>query len=261
MKFCPKCRSFYDDESLAFCLADGVPLIKLNSSNELWEEGSKAVETSRQIIQKQTRRQKFKRISRILITTVMMILVISVIAMNIYIYTLPNEEEKVENIAPSPTKETPINVDVTPLPTASVTATPTPKKTATPIVEDEEDEEIKVKTTDEVLQCSAGEKIQIQTNIKSKFYEQWRSNLMKSEGQYKYLFSNLNKTPFAETGVYLDFTKEKISVLPNSDCSKASGRFSFQWLARPISGYKLIQTSLGGNKSFRCKKIAGNWNC
>lgn len=121
MKHCPKCQSFYEDANLAFCLADGIPLVEINQSNALWNEGTKAVSHSRQIIAKQMRTQKLIRISKLLVTVLIMIMVISVVAMRIYIYTNP-PEKKAEIITSDASAETLPSI----VAQASVSRTPKP---------------------------------------------------------------------------------------------------------------------------------------
>lgn len=140
MKYCPKCRSFYDDASLAFCLADGIPLVEINESDSLWNEGSNAIETSRKIVIKQVRRQKFAKISRILVMMMLIAMAITVVAMNIYVNIPTKKDEIVANISPTPTIMPTVaptsrtNTEQTPLPTISPTQTPSPTETLTETV-------------------------------------------------------------------------------------------------------------------------------
>ncbi len=144
MKYCPKCRSFYEDANLAFCLADGIPLVEMKQSDALWNEGAEAVSHSRQVFRQQMRKEKLIRISKLLVTVLIMILVISVVAMKIYINLPTKPDEKAQNISPSPTISPKIEPTIqitdeqTPLPTvspnetASPTLTPTPTPSVTP---------------------------------------------------------------------------------------------------------------------------------
>jgi len=43
IRTCPKCGGFYADKSLAFCLADGSPLIALVPGNADWHKGSSVI--------------------------------------------------------------------------------------------------------------------------------------------------------------------------------------------------------------------------
>lgn len=253
MKFCPKCRSFYDDESLAFCRTDGVPLVKLNQSNELWAEGRSAVETSRQIIQKQTRRQKLKRISRVLITTVMMIMVISVVAMNIYIYTPPKEKEKVENITPSATiepsvspkpAETPIVIN-SPSPTVSPsprpTISPSPTKSATP--------EITPTPTKTPIICSTKQEEAVIRNFNVSI---WRNKILPEKSAV--LAKNL-KTPAVRADAELGLTEVSAQVSP--DCKQAAVFVKYKWTISQINHPPI---PIEGNRTFSCRK-EGIWKC
>lgn len=254
MKFCPKCRSFYDDESLAFCLADGIPLVKLNESDELWTEGSKAVETSRIIIQKQTRRQQLRRISRILITTLIIIMVISVIAMNIYVYTPSSEDEKVENITPTSTIEpnntpellstpnlisTPVSTITTlPAPTISRSPTkpPTPKFSPT--------------VTNSPTSCSP----QNEEAIIRKFNVSiWRNKILPEKPVV--LEKNL-KEHAVRADAELGFV-EQIRVKVSFDCKTATVFVPYIWTILPTARAPF---SVTGNRTFSCNKN-GSWKC
>ncbi len=254
MKFCPKCQSFYDDESLAFCLADGIPLVKLNQSDELWSEGSNAVENSRQIHQKQIRRQKLKRFSRILITTVMIIMVISVIAMNIYIYTPPSEDEKVENITPTPTIEpsispellstpnvisTPVST-ITPLP--NTTISPTPTKSPTP--------KLSPTVTNSPAICSPQKEEAIIRNFNISI---WRKKILPEKPVVleKYL-----KEHAVRAEADLGFV-EQISVKVSSDCKTATVFVPYVWTILPTARAPF---PVKGNRTFSCNKD-GSWKC
>ena len=266
MKFCPKCRSFYDDAGLAFCLADGIPLVEINQSNALWAEGNEAVSTSRRIIENQTRRQKLKRISRILITTVMIILVISVIAMNIYLNFPTNEDEKAKNITPSPTKEMPVIVEATPSPTSRATATPTPKTKSSLIDEDDEEDDKKDDDKDDQPQCSKYDEESIRTIISGKYFAQWQTAVTKKSEAGRKEFANKNNAPVERTKSERTSQSEKIKVLEK--CKKATVEFTYSFRFEATvrdEATGVIRTKVENfpvNMTSACTSItATNWQC
>lgn len=95
MRHCPKCRSFYDDEQLRFCLQDGVPLVDVNQSDELWREGTDFVRDAQRRLVHRIRVERLKRTVSILITTVLVIMVVSVITMKTWIY-LSEPDKKID---------------------------------------------------------------------------------------------------------------------------------------------------------------------
>lgn len=141
MRSCLKCRAFYDDEALKFCLNDGVPLVEISQSDELWEQGSDALRETYSIIRRQTLRQNLKKMLMTAVTTILVTMVISVITLNSWIYLNPPEEETARNKLPPPTPEsnpqsTPqLESTLTPSPTAESTTESTPSPTLSPTPE------------------------------------------------------------------------------------------------------------------------------
>ena len=97
MKYCPKCRDYYEDEFLRFCLKDGVPLSSVSQLTEQWNQGKEIIRQTQKRIQKEIRRQKLKRILIMLITTILVMMVVSVMALQTWIYTHPNEVAEIKS--------------------------------------------------------------------------------------------------------------------------------------------------------------------
>ncbi|HMS41295.1 MAG TPA: hypothetical protein PKE69_13780 [Pyrinomonadaceae bacterium] len=276
MKFCPKCRSFYDDAGLAFCFADGIPLVEINQSNALWNDGNRAVETSRRIIQKQTRRQKITRISRILIMSVMMILVISVIAMNIYINLPPKTDEKVVNILPSPTISPTVEPTAqtiieqipspttsptesispspipSPTPTVSPTTTETPSPTKTPTITPKPTTPIP--PGDPCIPQFANER-PILLNRNASFF---LSSIERERGEIIQEYQRKHRKPATA-----ELTLSNTNALYRS-CFKADVIVSYFWTIIPQSAVGAVKeqniTLPTKQKSFSCQKSNG-WSC
>jgi hypothetical protein len=72
IRTCPKCGAYYADVQLAFCFADGAPLVDVDPSSEQWREGSRSVQDKTA----QLRKQRWWRVWRTLalsgLTTVLL---------------------------------------------------------------------------------------------------------------------------------------------------------------------------------------------
>ena len=77
MRACPKCGAYYADDSLAFCLSDGTPLVNVNPSSERWNEGSQVIKQKAERLRKQKRTLKWRWIVASAITALMLTLAIA----------------------------------------------------------------------------------------------------------------------------------------------------------------------------------------
>lgn len=109
------CGEFYADDSLAFCLADGAPLVRVEAGSEIWTEGARVVSRREQALRQRTRRLKRWRVVTTVTTMLVTTMVVCVVAVNSYIYLAPRPPEVAQG---APAKE--------PTPRANVLATPTP---------------------------------------------------------------------------------------------------------------------------------------
>ena len=62
IRTCPKCRAFYADEALAFCLADGWPLLDVAPDSQSWQEAVQAIEEKTQSLRKHRHRLRLRRV-------------------------------------------------------------------------------------------------------------------------------------------------------------------------------------------------------
>lgn len=62
MRICPKCGAYYADAHLAFCLADGTPLVKVEPGSEKWNQGNRVLEEKATRLNQQRRRVRWRRI-------------------------------------------------------------------------------------------------------------------------------------------------------------------------------------------------------
>lgn len=77
IRTCPKCRAYYADEALAFCLADGWPLLSVAPDSERWQEAVRAIEEKTQSLRKHRHKLILRRVVLGGITTLIMATVIS----------------------------------------------------------------------------------------------------------------------------------------------------------------------------------------
>jgi hypothetical protein len=63
MRFCPKCSDYYRDASLAFCLADGTPLVSVDPGGQNWSEGVRVIAKKAKALGKQRRRWMWRRVT------------------------------------------------------------------------------------------------------------------------------------------------------------------------------------------------------
>ena len=88
MRLCPKCGDFYADESLAFCLADGAPLVGVDANSERWTEGSRVIEQKKNALKKKIRRLKWVRVSSVITMLIVTMAVYGLVAKR-YVYLVP----------------------------------------------------------------------------------------------------------------------------------------------------------------------------
>ncbi len=294
MKYCPKCRSFYDDANLAFCQTDGVPLIRLNQSSELWTEGTEAIKTTREIAGKQFRIQKLKRFAKILVTTLITTLVIIETVRIIDFNPPTNEVEKAENIKPSES--------VAPFPAINVQASVSPTNTKTNsnntngggncncnnncnvnrasncncntnCNDDRNICDCNISCNSNKMsnsckkECDCPEKcvpdeIEILQSINEQNYEIWKKAIVADEEQKikREFMNDLNIPPDFkdEVVVELNFTKKQIELSDESDCLKATVTLNYSW---KLIGFPRIKQPTvkpkekkGKNENYSCTR-------
>ncbi|HXQ69040.1 MAG TPA: carboxypeptidase-like regulatory domain-containing protein [Pyrinomonadaceae bacterium] len=77
IRTCPKCGAYYADESLAFCFADGMPLLSVAPDSETWQEGLRAIEEKTQSLRKHQRNLRLRRVVLGGVTTLILATVLS----------------------------------------------------------------------------------------------------------------------------------------------------------------------------------------
>jgi hypothetical protein len=77
LRVCPKCGDYYADAQLAFCFADGAPLISVDPSSDKWSEGSRTIEEKARAIKKSRRRLRWKRVLASAVTLLIATMILS----------------------------------------------------------------------------------------------------------------------------------------------------------------------------------------
>lgn len=239
MKFCPKCRSFYDDEGLVFCQTDGIPLVKLNQSSELWREGTEAIQATREIVHKEIRLQKLKKIAKVSVTIVITMLVITERVRNTDFDSPTGTVEKANNSSPVPIVK-------------SVESNVAPKKIKT-IVNNSVNSNVNNPKCEESA---------VILSVKNNNFEKWNDELKSQENLEKEKFSKVhNDIPVAEIIMTLNFTEDNIKVVPSSDCLSATATVNYSWTVEEMPKYKIVEKNIPRELlSHNCRKNSG-WKC
>ncbi len=281
MRMCLKCRMFYDDK-VKFCLNDGVPLLNLDRTHDLWEKGTKALRETQKTVTRQIRKQSIKTTISTTVTTILTVMVISVVALNSYVYLnpeAPETEQPVMRAALLPSTEpTPAE---SPSPSQTPTPTPTPSPTVTP---DTVDKGLGSNTNDNTNHntnhntssntsgnnsngnsnsnannngngnnsssvCSAQEKESSVTAI----YVRYFNNVWMKEIQR---IKEIKDKPYGAIGqLSVDGTRATIRLSEN--CKQASIRIPYHGMANPQGN----GASYSGVITATCINNGGNWSC
>lgn len=133
IRTCPKCGDYYADTSLAFCLADGTPLVNVDQLDKSWNEGTRVIEEKGNVLRRQQRRLKWRRVSMSAMTVLMTTMVVCVVTINSLIHLKPKRGE-VDVAKPLTLAAVPVDSSTPATPEEPV-LTPTPQPTVTPTLE------------------------------------------------------------------------------------------------------------------------------
>jgi hypothetical protein len=114
MRICPKCSGYSADDSLAFCLADGTPLIGVDPNSETWSEGSRALKEKENGLRKRKRKMKWRLV---LMSGMTVLIATMVVSRSVTVETVPAKET-----VPKKT-----GLTITPISDSHPVATPSPK--------------------------------------------------------------------------------------------------------------------------------------
>jgi hypothetical protein len=265
IRTCPKCRAYYADALLAFCLADGTPLVNVSPSSENWREGARVIEERSSALQKKTRKMKWRRAFMSAMTAVIATVVVCVVAINGLIYLRPQAEaddpvtpltQAASPIDPS----APIDPVVSPTPVVTkvkpVTArTPVPSLSPTPTPPP---------------QCAAADKSREERSIVERYGATWRRNI---EGEGRQIIAALmpagagvqdgprnadGLTGFAKPEVTLG-SIEYETRLTQACAASVTARYVWQ-VRRNVNGHIEV-SGIKKEKRFACVKSGESWRC
>lgn len=146
MRVCPRCGDYYADAQLAFCVADGTPLVNVDPRDEKSNEGSRVVAEKAKRLSNRKRKLWMRRIGLGALTTLILALVM---ARSYTVETTtpvvsptpspsPSSSPTVFQFAaspsPTPSPSPSPSASPSPSPSASPTASPSPSPSPTPIV-------------------------------------------------------------------------------------------------------------------------------
>jgi hypothetical protein len=96
LRNCPKCGDYYADNLLAFCLADGTPLVNVDPHGKSWSEGKRVVEEKENALRKQKRGRKWRRVGLSAATMLVATMLVCVMVVNSsYVYLEPEPDKGV----------------------------------------------------------------------------------------------------------------------------------------------------------------------
>jgi hypothetical protein len=269
---CPRCGDYYTEAALAFCLADGTPLVSVDPNSERWSEGSRIIEHKEKALRKQRQRQQWWRVSSVMTMLIVTMVAYGVVAKR-YIYLVPAPASPAPPPTPSPSplrskslSPTPspspsllpsptIVIRETPTPTIVVSQTPTPtiviKQTPTPTMQTPTPR-IVIKETPTTPECSESDRSHAKETILSRYRETWQRRIESERNKIIAQFSDGPVRASAELGP----VEYETAIL--NQCTVASVRARYVW--RVYSPVKPI-TSVPREKRFTCVRVVGAWLC
>lgn len=278
IRTCPKCRDFYADDSLLFCLADGTPLVAVEPRDELWSEAQRAVEEKENARRKKERRLKWRRVTLSSMTVMIVVAVIFVVTVNGIIYLKPQTEDESAR-AESSTPAVPDSPDVSfipgkpspqqqpeawsrpsPSPTSTVitkpTPTPTPRTilsatpTPTPLVDSTPSEPAQTATCTE-----AYKRLEMEAIVKS-FGAAWRRSI---EGERERVIAET--TQGVRQGVEASLGALEYTSSFFKECKASVVTVRYAWQLRINVNGTVRVVSVPKERRFACMKIGGAWLC
>lgn len=282
IRTCPKCGDCYADALLAFCLADGTPLVNVEPLSESWREGSRFIEEKEKALKKQKRRLKWRRVFVSAMTMLIAIMVVLVVAVNSFIYLKPGQEEVspdkpstparapeglIASVAPGtpggPT-QTPDKTTLTAKPTPAATPTRSnvntnPKVNNNANVKPDTNTNVhininanshtNVNTDTFPTVCSDADKGRERNIIIERYGAAWRRSI---ESDRREIIARAGP---AGAGARLGSTGYEIRFLKG--CNQASVTLRYEWHAdTPVGALNVPK-----ERRFVCGKIQGVWIC
>jgi hypothetical protein len=276
MLLCPKCGDYYADGSLAFCLADGTPLVSVEPNGESWSQGSRIIEQKENALRKHKRRLKWRRVSSVLTMLIITMTVYAIVAKR-YIYLVPPPSPSpTPSWSPSPMiaiketptpavviKETPtptIVIKVTPTPVIAIKVTPTPviviKETPTPTIVIKETTTPTPTPTPTPKACSDADEGRDEQIIRS-YLPTWRRNIQGERA--KIIAENVPEGARSTEAILREIELQVTFLIP---CKSAAITAGYEWqVSYSLIGAPPKTKIVSRKRTIACGKVFGMWVC
>jgi len=269
IRTCPKCGDYYADALLAFCLADGTPLVNVDTRSESWSEGTRVIEEKENALRTQKRKLKWRRVVMRAMTTLIATMVVCVVAVNSFIYLKPKPEEVVLNKPSTPettsveatdstTPNAPDEPASTPSPTLEAESPATPIPSQTPILI-----RTPTPTPTPTPVCSDAEKSRARESIIRRFKSLWQNSI---ERDHNEILARAMKMGIGNVEPTLVPIKPKLEF--SKTCERADVTVNYEWRLTPrfnglpnFNGLPRAEVSMKGTKSFICNRTGEAWHC
>jgi hypothetical protein len=274
IRTCPKCGDYYLDELLAFCPADGTPLVVVAPHGESWREGSRVIEAKERRLREERRRLKWRRVLLRAMTLLLVTMVVIVLTVNGLIYLNPQPEEVAEETpsedkptlgpapagslvpstrgkparatsprpTPSPTPGV-VQVKTTPAHDTGPEPTPTPMPTPTP-------------TPTPLPACSEADKSRELRTIINRYGEKWRRSI---EGERQKIIAENVRGGAERAEASLGPLEYESAFLKGCGMLLVTARYAWQVSSNPNGTLNVV--SVPKRKRFTCAKTLGIWLC
>jgi hypothetical protein len=278
MRTCPQCLDFYADELLLFCLSDGTPLVGVDPQSEQWSEGQRVIEEKDNVLGRQKRRLKWRRIVLTSMTMLIVAAVVFVVTVNGFIYLKPQAEKESARTDPSTSPATSNSPDVsvipattgetapaswpvvdprpTPSPNAATVTRPTPTPTPRPALPAAPESSPTPFITSALPSCSDEDKGQEREAIIRSFRDTWRRNI---EGDRQRIIAE--NAPERSQGTEATLGALEYTSSFFKACSAGVVTVSYVWRVRTSVNGTIKVLSIPKEKKFACMKIGGTWLC
>lgn len=237
MRTCPKCGDYYADDLLAFCLADGTPLVGVIPHGEVWSDSLRVVEEKERALRKQRRRLRWRRVLLSATTTLVVSMVVCVVVVNGFIYLTqgPEENRRADASTPELPKANPTTTP-TIITTPDITRETTPTPTPTPTHEG----------------CSDADRSRESKVVVRVVSRMWQDDV---EGERDRVTREHSKNG-VKANAELSGTEYKSSV--QRKCSAATVTVSHTWTVFTPRG---TEPPVHSSQTFACAKVSGAWGC
>jgi hypothetical protein len=294
IRTCPKCGDYYMDALLAFCLADGTPLINVASDSTSWSNAAQIIAAKEQTLKKRKRKLKWQRIVMSMMAVATLAMLGAAFNTLIYIESVPKKDiasqpsipgagptggsnsvikttsaETLPTPSPNPTTTPKTTTIATETPTRETMplATPTPKQTpvliSTPTQNPATTPTI-FSTPVKPPECSAADKSQEKRVIVNKFDGEWRRNIegdrhkISAENLPAVVTNAIGQVGIAKPEVILGAIEYE-SVFPQMCMASITARYVWQVRINRNGVIKVL--NITGQKKFACVKAGETWRC